>query len=60
MRFGPKCPRGFLPVYSVDTEEEVLDITPRLLDEEQKAYEARVGFARSMLAGLREKLLAAG
>ena len=22
MRFGPKCPKGFLPVYSVDTEEE--------------------------------------
>jgi len=22
VRFGPKCPKGFLPVYSVDTEEE--------------------------------------
>ena len=22
MRFGTKCPKGFLPVYSVDTEDE--------------------------------------
>lgn len=22
MRFGPKCPRGFLPVFSVNTAEE--------------------------------------
>lgn len=22
MRFGRKCPKGFLPVFSVDTEEE--------------------------------------
>ena len=22
MRFGPECPSGFLPVYSVDTEDE--------------------------------------
>lgn len=26
MRFGPKCEDGFLPVYSVDTEEEARDL----------------------------------